>query len=81
SPSRGLPASERATPAAGDSVTASPMTPTEAHAAMRGLGTPVRPAPAPWEPSGALLLAVVVVSAIGAVGVIALDARRLRARP
>ena len=78
SPARGLAASERASPASGDAVTASPMTPAAAHAAMRTLGAPVRPAPAPWFPSDGLLVAVVMVSALGTIGAIAIHARRSR---
>ncbi|HEV8050489.1 MAG TPA: hypothetical protein VGP88_07840, partial [Thermoplasmata archaeon] len=80
SPSHGLAASERATPSAGDTVTASPMSPSSAHTAMRGLGTPVRPAPAPWEPSAGQIIAVVAVSAVVAVGLIVVDSRRHQAR-
>jgi hypothetical protein len=81
SPARGLPASERASPATGDAVTASPMTPAAAHAAMRTLGAPVRPAAAPWFPSYGLLVAVVAVSALGTIGALALHARRGRRVP
>jgi hypothetical protein len=81
SPAHGLAASERASPSAGESVTASPMTPTAAHAAMRGLGTPVWPAPAAWQPSAGLIVAVVAVSALSTVGLLVVLARRNRARP
>jgi len=80
SPAHGLAASQRSTPATGDSVTASPMSPAAAHEAMRGLGTPVRPPAAPWNPSAALILAVVALSAVAAVGIIAVDVRRNRRR-
>jgi len=56
------------------------MSPAAAHEAMRGLGTPVRPPAAPWNPSAALILAVVALSAVAAVGIIAVDVRRNRRR-
>ncbi|MCI4333713.1 MAG: hypothetical protein L3K01_08360, partial [Thermoplasmata archaeon] len=81
SPSRHLAASERASPATGDQVTASPMTVSNARTAMHGLGTPVRPAPI--APHTSAILAVVVVggSVAVALGLVALLARRNRVRP
>ena len=81
SPSHRLEATERATPSSGNTVTASPLTPTAARSGMRALGTPVRPAALPWEPSAALLVATMVATGIGTVGGVLLLARRARRHP
>ena len=76
SPSRHFATSERASPSAGESVTASPMSPTAAQRAIHDLGTPTRPPAAPWEPSVALILGVMVATAIGSILLVVALARR-----
>jgi hypothetical protein len=70
---RGMVDSQEASPTAGQVVTASPMTPNNARAAMHGLGTPVAPL---VGPPGSILGVVVV--ALGAVAGCAFLVRELR---
>ncbi|MCI4356043.1 MAG: hypothetical protein L3K18_02710 [Thermoplasmata archaeon] len=76
SPSHRFATSEKASPSPGESVTASPMSPAAAQRSIHELGTPTRPAPAPWEPSAALILGVMVATAIGSILLVVALARR-----
>ncbi|HKV90265.1 MAG TPA: hypothetical protein VJQ43_03605 [Thermoplasmata archaeon] len=80
SPTHRFATSERATPASGDAVTATPMTPSAARSAMHALGAPVRPEPVAWQPPVALVLGVMVASGIGALGLVVVLARREQRR-
>jgi hypothetical protein len=76
SPSRALPDSEQATPSGGSSVTAAPMTPSEAHTMMANLGHPAPPAPAPSSIGGEVVLLGVV--AVAGVAFLVWELRRSR---
>ncbi|MCI4324392.1 MAG: hypothetical protein L3K00_00670 [Thermoplasmata archaeon] len=80
SPSRQMATSERASPASGDQVTASPMSVADAKAAMHALGAPVRPVPVHPEGPELAAIAVVVDAVILVVGALVVLARRQRLR-
>jgi hypothetical protein len=78
SPSRRMATSERASPASGDQVTASPMSVSDAKSAMYSLGAPVRPAAVHPEGPVLALIAVVVDAVILLGAALVLLARRHR---
>jgi hypothetical protein len=79
SPSHRFVDSVRASPQSGDSVTASPMTPASASAAMHGLGTPVRPGPIAGPFPAGVVLVVMGMAGAGAIAlVLVLEGRQRR---